>query len=64
MSFEGVWGFNPAEVPKRHNRSRQNLPHAEYRGYSAQQEQAARIPSEPWAQVAELWRMIRLEYQS
>ena len=64
MSFEGVWGFNPAEVAQSHNRSSQNLTPAEDLGYSATEEQAARIPSVPWAQVAELWRMIRLEYQS
>lgn len=58
MSFEAVWGFDPDRVVQA-----VGLPASEIEmefTYSAEEQRAARIPSDPHAQVYELRRMYRL----
>ena len=58
MSFEGVWGFDPDKVIQA-----VGLPPSEIETeftYSAEEQRAARIPSDLHAQVYELRRMYRL----
>ena len=59
MSFEAVWGFDPDKAIQA-----QGLPPSEMEKdkfvYSAEEERAARIPSDLHAQVYELCRMYRL----
>jgi hypothetical protein len=57
MSFEAVWGFDPNKVIQA-----AGLPPSEIAEftYSAEEQRAARIPSDLHAQVYELRRMYRL----
>jgi hypothetical protein len=58
MSFEAVWGFDPHKVIQA-----VGLPPSEIETeftYSAEEQRAARIPSDLHAQVYELRRMYRL----
>jgi hypothetical protein len=58
MSFETVWGFDPDRVIQA-----VGLPPSEIETeftYSAEEQRAARIPSDLHAQVYELRRMYRL----
>ena len=58
MSFEAVWGFDPDRVIQA-----VGLPPSEIETeftYSAEEQRAARIPSDLHAQVYELRRMYRL----
>jgi hypothetical protein len=58
MSFESVWGFDPDKVIQA-----VGLPPSEIETeftYSAEEQRAARIPSDLDAQVYELRRMYRL----
>ena len=58
MSFEAVWGFDPHKVIQA-----VGLPPSEIETeftYSAEDQRAARIPSDLHAQVYELRRMYRL----
>ena len=58
MSFEAVWGFDPHKVIRA-----VGLPPSEIETeftYSAEEQRAARIPSNLHAQVYELRRMYRL----
>ena len=58
MSFEAVWGFDPDKVNQA-----VSLPPSEIETeftYSAEEQRAARIPSDLHAQVYELRRMYRL----
>ncbi len=58
MSFESVWGFDPNKVIQA-----VGLPPSEIETeftYSAEEQRAARIPSDLHAQVYELRRMYRL----
>jgi hypothetical protein len=59
MSFETVWGFDPDKAIQA-----EGLPPSEMETdrftYSAEEERAARIPSDLHAQVYELCRMYRL----
>ena len=58
MSFEAVWGFDPHKVIQA-----VGLPPSEIETefiYSAEEQRAARIPSDLYAQVYELRRMYRL----
>jgi hypothetical protein len=58
MSFEAVWGFDPHKVIQA-----VGLPPSEIEtefNYSAEEQRAARIPSNLHAQVYELRRMYRL----
>jgi hypothetical protein len=58
MSFEAVWGFDPHKVIQA-----VGLPPSEIETeftYSAEEQRAARIPSDLHAQVYELRRLYRL----
>jgi hypothetical protein len=58
MSFEAVWGFDPDKVIQA-----VGLPPSEIETeftYSAEEQRAARIPSDLHAQIYELRRMYRL----
>ena len=58
MSFEAVWGFDPHKVIQA-----VGVPSSEIETeftYSAEEQRAARIPSDLHAQVYELRRMYRL----
>jgi len=59
MSFEAVWGFDPDRATQA-----EGLPPSEMGTdkftYSAEEQRAARIPSDLHAQVYELRRMYRL----
>jgi hypothetical protein len=58
MSFEAVWGFDPNKMIQA-----AGLPPFEIEAefnYSAEEQRAARIPSDLHAQVYELRRMYRL----
>jgi hypothetical protein len=58
MSFEAVWGFNPNKVIQA-----AGLPPSEIEAeftYSAEEQRAARIPSDVHSQVYGLRRMYRL----
>jgi len=59
MSFEAVWGFDPDKVIQA-----VGLPPSEIEtdkfSYSAEEQRAARLPSDLHAQIYELRRMYRL----
>jgi hypothetical protein len=59
MSFEAVWGFDPDKVMQA-NRSTPSEIETDKFTYSAEEQRAARVPSDLHAQVYELRRMYRL----
>jgi hypothetical protein len=59
MSFEAVWGFDPNRVMQAHGLTPSEIETDKFR-YSAEEERAARIPSDVHSQVYELRRMYRL----
>ena len=59
MSFESVWGFNPDEVIRSQNLLRRE-PEADEPVYGADEQRAARIPSDVDSQILELRRLFRL----
>jgi hypothetical protein len=59
MSFKSVWGFDPDEASRAQRMFRGELETDDF-GYNADEERAARIPSDMYAQVYELRRMYRL----
>lgn len=59
MSFKSVWGFDPDEASNAQRMFRGEL-ETDDLAYNAEEERAARIPSDMYAQVYELRRMYRL----
>jgi hypothetical protein len=59
MSFEAVWGFDPDKVIQAVGLPPSATETAKF-SYSAEEQRAARIPSDLLAQVYELRRMYRL----
>jgi hypothetical protein len=59
MAFKSVWGFDPDEV-MRVQRSVPREPDVFESAYEADEERAARIPSDINSQIYELRRMFRL----
>ena len=59
MSFEAVWGFDPDRVIQSRGLPPSDI-ETDKSTYSAEEERAARIPSDLHAQVYELRRMYRL----
>ena len=59
MSFEAVWGFDPDKVIQAVGLPPSETETGEFT-YSAEEQRAARIPSDRHAQVYELRRMYRL----
>jgi hypothetical protein len=59
MSFEAVWGFDPDRVIQGVGLSSSDTETDKFT-YSAEEQRAARIPSDLLAQVYELRRMYRL----
>jgi hypothetical protein len=56
MSFEAAWGFDPNKVMQAKGSEIENDKFT----YSAQEQRAARIPSDVQSQIYELRRMYRL----
>lgn len=56
MSFKAVWGFDPDDKTHAINAPGEKL-EAPNGGYSAREEELARIPLGVWAQIYELKRM-------
>jgi len=59
MSFEAVWGFDPDRVIQAQDVRPSDIETEKFT-YSAEEQRAARIPSDVHAQVYELRRMYRL----
>jgi hypothetical protein len=59
MSFEAVWGFDPDRVMQAKGLTPSEIETDKFT-YSAEEERAARIPSDVHSQVYELRRMYRL----
>jgi hypothetical protein len=59
MSFEAVWGFDPDKVMQAKGSTPSEIETDKFT-YSAEEQRAARIPSDLHAQVYELRRMYRL----
>jgi hypothetical protein len=59
MSFEAVWGFDPDRAIQAKGSSTSEIETDKF-SYSAEEQRAARIPSDVHAQVYELRRMYRL----
>jgi hypothetical protein len=59
MSFEAAWGFDPDKAIQAESLSASEIGTDKF-AYSAQEQEAARIPSDVHAQVYELRRMYRL----
>jgi hypothetical protein len=59
MSFEGAWGFDPDKAIQAQSLSASEI-ETDKSTYSAEEQRAARIPSDLHAQVYELRRMYRL----
>ena len=59
MSFEAVWGFDPDKAIQAQGFSASDIETDKYT-YSAEEQRAARIPSDVQVQVYELRRMFRL----
>jgi hypothetical protein len=59
MSFEAVWGFDPDRVIQAVRLPPSEIEREKFT-YSAEEQRAARIPSDLHAQVYELRRMYRL----
>ena len=59
MSFKSVWGFDPDEASSVQRMFRGELETDDF-AYNADEERAAHIPSDVYAQVYELRRMYRL----
>ena len=59
MSFEAVWGFDPDKAIQAQALSASGI-ETEKSTYSAEEQRAARIPSDAHSQVYELRRMYRL----
>ncbi len=59
MSFEAVWGFDPDGAIQAQGLSLSEIETDKFT-YSAEEQRAARIPSDVHAQVYELRRMYRL----
>ena len=59
MSFEAVWGFDPFKAIQAESLAPSELETDKFT-YSAEEQRAARIPSDLHAQVYELRRMYRL----
>jgi len=57
MSFEAAWGFDPDKAIQAQSLSELETDKS---AYSAEEQRAARIPSDVHAQVYELRRMYRL----
>ena len=59
MSFEAAWGFDPDKAIQARSLSASEI-ETDKSAYSAEEQRAARIPSDVHAQVYELRRMFRL----
>ena len=59
MSFEAAWGFDPDRTIQAQSLSPSEI-ETEKLAYSAEEQRAARIPSDVHSQVYELCRMYRL----
>jgi hypothetical protein len=59
MSFEAAWGFDPNKAIQAQSLSASGI-ETDKSAYSAEEQRAARIPSDVLAQVYELRRMYRL----
>jgi hypothetical protein len=59
MSFEAAWGFDPDRAIQAQGLSLSEIETDKFT-YSAEEQRAARIPSDVHAQVYELRRMYRL----
>lgn len=59
MSFEAAWGFDPHKAIQGQSLSASEI-ETDKSTYSANEQRAARIPSDVHAQVYELRRMYRL----
>jgi len=58
MSFESAWGFDPNAAIKAKDLTTSEMETDEC-AYSAEEQKAARIPSNVWSQVYELRRLYR-----
>jgi len=59
MSFEAAWGFDPDKAIQAQSLSASEI-ETNKSAYNAEEQRAARIPSDVLAQVYELRRMYRL----
>jgi len=59
MSFKSAWGFDPDEALKTRDVFR-GEPESDIFPYTADEQRAARIPVDAYAQIYELRRMFRL----
>lgn len=59
MSFEAVWGFDPDKVMQANGFTASEIETDEFT-YSAEEQRAARIPSDVHSQIYELRRMYRM----
>ena len=56
MAFEAAWGFDPDKAMQANGFARSNVKPDEFT-YSAEEQRAARIPTDMHAQIYELRRM-------
>ena len=59
MSFEAAWGFDPDKAMQANGFAQYKMETDEFT-YSAEEQRAARIPSDMHAQIYELRRMYRI----
>ena len=59
MSFEAAWGFDPDKAMQANGFAQSKIETDEFT-YSAEEQRAARIPSDMQAQIYELRRMYRI----